>query len=29
MLALSADQRVRADELLDVLLDLPGAERAV
>jgi eukaryotic-like serine/threonine-protein kinase len=28
MLALSATQRVRADELLDVLLDLPAEERA-
>jgi eukaryotic-like serine/threonine-protein kinase len=28
MLALSSDQRVRADELLDVLLDLPADERA-
>jgi eukaryotic-like serine/threonine-protein kinase len=29
MLALSADQRVRVDELLDLLLDLPPDERAV
>lgn len=28
MLALSADQRLRADELLDTLLDLPPQERA-
>lgn len=28
MLALSAEQRLRADELLDVLLDLPADERA-